>query len=309
MRSPASPRRRSASPWPRWRRCSAGWPTAAARGRAVRRGGGLPALLAGLVAVVLGGGPLVAILAASAATGATTPLVSGTVRALWVRTDPAVRPTAYAWTPPDRDGLRGRADDRRCLTVLGYPAVAMGVAGVLAVVGAVGHRSSGRDARLGAGVGRRTGRSSRSPPRDAAGAGQRLGADARFRCLEVAVPAFADRAGTPGLTGLLLAALVARFGRRRALVRRPRCPASVAPPVPLGPARRDDRAGAAGPVSSPWALGALLFLGGTAIAPTLTVQSSLVGRSRRGTRRRRPSRGCRRSRSAPPRWARPSVAR
>ena len=30
-------------------------------------------------------------------------------------------------------------------------------------------------------------------------------------------------------------------------------------------------------VSSPWALGALLFLGGTAIAPTLTVQSSLVG--------------------------------
>ena len=30
-------------------------------------------------------------------------------------------------------------------------------------------------------------------------------------------------------------------------------------------------------VSSPWALGVLLFLGGTAIAPTLTVQSSLVG--------------------------------
>ena len=30
-------------------------------------------------------------------------------------------------------------------------------------------------------------------------------------------------------------------------------------------------------VSSPWVLGALLFLGGTAIAPTLTVQSSLVG--------------------------------
>ena len=30
-------------------------------------------------------------------------------------------------------------------------------------------------------------------------------------------------------------------------------------------------------VSSPWVLAALLFLGGTAIAPTLTVQSSLVG--------------------------------
>jgi predicted MFS family arabinose efflux permease len=30
-------------------------------------------------------------------------------------------------------------------------------------------------------------------------------------------------------------------------------------------------------VSSPWVLAVLLFLGGTAIAPTLTVQSSLVG--------------------------------
>jgi drug/metabolite transporter (DMT)-like permease len=32
----------------------------------------------------------------SAAAGAATPLVSGTVRALWARTDPALRPTAYA---------------------------------------------------------------------------------------------------------------------------------------------------------------------------------------------------------------------
>ena len=30
-------------------------------------------------------------------------------------------------------------------------------------------------------------------------------------------------------------------------------------------------------ISSPWALGVLLFLGGTAIAPTLTVQSTLIG--------------------------------
>ena len=30
-------------------------------------------------------------------------------------------------------------------------------------------------------------------------------------------------------------------------------------------------------ISSPWALGVLLFLGGTAIAPTLTVQNTLVG--------------------------------
>src|SRR3712207_2081330 len=55
-----------------------------------------PALLGLLVAVVLSGASAVAVVAASAAAGAATPLVSGTVRALWARTDPALRPTAYA---------------------------------------------------------------------------------------------------------------------------------------------------------------------------------------------------------------------
>ena len=53
-----------------------------------------PLMLALLVAVVLGGAPTPAVIAASAAAGASTPLVSGTVRALWSRVDPAVRPTA-----------------------------------------------------------------------------------------------------------------------------------------------------------------------------------------------------------------------
>src|SRR4051812_39630884 len=55
-----------------------------------------PLALAGLVTVVLGGAPNAAIIAAAAATGASAPLVSGTVRALWSRVDPRVRVTAFA---------------------------------------------------------------------------------------------------------------------------------------------------------------------------------------------------------------------
>ncbi len=55
-----------------------------------------PLLLVLLAAVVLTSDSAPAILAASAAAGLSTPLVSGTVRALWSRVDPRVRPTAFA---------------------------------------------------------------------------------------------------------------------------------------------------------------------------------------------------------------------
>ena len=42
------------------------------------------------------GAPVAALLAASALAGVATPLVSGTVRALWSRVDARVRPTAFA---------------------------------------------------------------------------------------------------------------------------------------------------------------------------------------------------------------------
>src|SRR3954471_15796964 len=55
-----------------------------------------PLLLATMAAVVPRGAPVPALLAAAAAVGASTPLVAGTVRALWSRADARVRPTAYA---------------------------------------------------------------------------------------------------------------------------------------------------------------------------------------------------------------------
>src|SRR3712207_1756518 len=55
-----------------------------------------PLLLALLIAVVLGGAADVLVVGAAALAGMATPLVSGTVRALWSRVDVRVRSTAYA---------------------------------------------------------------------------------------------------------------------------------------------------------------------------------------------------------------------
>ena len=95
--------------------------------------------------------------------------------------------------------------------------------------------------------------------------------------LEVAVPAFADAAGSPGMSGVLLAlwslGSVAGglwFGARVVSVSLPRQYRWLLLGVTIGLAPLTA-------ASSPWVLGALLFLGGTAIAPTLTVQNSLVG--------------------------------
>jgi MFS family permease len=98
-----------------------------------------------------------------------------------------------------------------------------------------------------------------------------------FGALEVAIPAFADAAGSPGLSGVLLAlwslGSVAGglwFGARVVSVSLPRQYRWLLLGVTIGLAPL-------AAASDPWVLGALLFLGGTAIAPTLTVQNSLVG--------------------------------
>ena len=240
-----------------------------------------PLLLALLVAVVLSGAPTAAGASPPPPPPApATPLVSGTVRALWSRVDPAVRPTAYALdaTATELVFVAGPTTVA-ALTVLAAPAVAVGVAGVLAVAGAAGHRDVRRDARLGAAPAARA--PGCSPPSLAPGMPRVLLSGSAlmlgFGALEVAVPAFADAAGSPGMSGVLLAVWslgsVAGglwFGARVVSVSLPRqyrwgLLGVTIGLVPLAA------------VSSPWVLGALLFLGGTAIAPTLTVQSSLVG--------------------------------
>jgi MFS family permease len=238
-----------------------------------------PLLLAGLIAVVLGGAPSWAVVAGSFAAGASTPLVSGTVRALWSRVDPAVRPTAYALDATFTEMVFVAGPTTvAALTVLATPAIAVVVAGVLAISGAVAIAVSGAMRRW-------TPSSERGgsmlatvlapgmPRILTSGSALMLG----FGALEVAIPAFADRAGAPGMSGVLLAlwslGSVAGglwFGARVVSASLPRQYRWGLLGVTIGLAPL-------AAVSSPLVLGALLFLGGTAIAPTLTVQSSLVG--------------------------------
>ncbi|SEP21516.1 MFS transporter [Trujillonella endophytica] len=238
-----------------------------------------PLLLGVLVAAVLAGAPTPVVVAASAAAGAATPLVSGTVRALWSRTGPRVRPAAFALdaTSTELVFVVGPAVVA-ALAVLAAPAVAMATAGVLAVAGAVGIGLSRpmRDwvpaAHAQSGV-FSTVRAPGMPRVLISGAALMTG----FGALEVAVPAFADAAGTPGMSGVLLAVWSLGsvigglwFGARVLSASLPRQYRWLLLGTTIGLAPL-------AAVSSPWVLGVLLFLGGSVIAPTLTVQNSLVG--------------------------------
>jgi MFS family permease len=238
-----------------------------------------PLLLALLVAVVLGGAPTAVIVAAAALAGAGTPLVSGTVRALWSRVDPAVRGTAYALDATGTELVFVAGPTTvAALTVLATPAIAVGVAGALAVSGAVAIATCGAMRGWAPPAERSGGMLSTvlapgMPRILASGSALMLG----FGALEVAIPAFADEAGAPGMSGVLLAVWslgsVAGglwFGARVVSVSLPRQYRWGLLGVTIGLAPLAT-------VSSPLVLGALLFLGWTAIAPTLTVQSSLVG--------------------------------
>jgi MFS family permease len=238
-----------------------------------------PVALAVLVAVVLGGGPTWAILAAATAAGMTTPLVSGTVRALWARTDPRLRGTAYALDATATELVFVAGPSMvAALAVFATPSIAVAVAGVLAVGGALAIATSAVLRSWTPVAGARSGLFSTvlapgMPRVLLSGSAVMLG----FGALEVAVPAFADRIGSPGMSGLLLAVWALGsaagglwFGARVVSMSLPRQYRWSLLGVTIGLAPLAW-------VSSPWALGVLLFLGGTAIAPTLTVQNSLVG--------------------------------
>ena len=238
-----------------------------------------PLLLILLVAVVLDRAATGALLAASAAAGAATPLVSGTVRALWSRVDERVRATAYALDATFTELVFVAGPTTvAVVAVLAFPAIAVGIAGVLATTGAVAIATSPamRGWVPAAGVRAPLLGTVRAPgmPRILASGTALMFA---FGVLETAVPAFATAAGRPGLSGVLLAVWSLGsafgglwFGARVLSVSLPRQYRWGLLGVTIGLAPL-------AAVSSPWVLGALLFLGGSAIAPTLTVQSNLVG--------------------------------
>ena len=175
-----------------------------------------PLLLATAAVVVLRNAPVWTMFATAAAVGMSTPLVSGTVRALWSRVDPTVRPTAYALDATATELVFVTGPTLvAALTFLASPAIALAVAGVLGVGGALGVVMSApmRAWRPVAAPRRRLFETVTLPgmPRVLlSGTALMLAVGG----LEVAVPAFADAAGAPGMSGLLLAvwALGSTFG-------------------------------------------------------------------------------------------------
>jgi MFS family permease len=237
--------------------------------------------LLGLAALaVLSDAPVGLVLAAAAGVGLGTPLVSGTVRALWSRSDVRIRPTAFALdaTTTELVFVAGPAAVA-ALAFLASPVIALAVAGVIGVAGASGIALSRpmRAWAVPADVRRRplfgTVTLTGMPRILLSGTWLMLA----IGILEVSLPAFAEESGTPGMSGLLLAVWSLGsavgglwFGARVLSTTLPRLYRWGLLGVTIGMAPL-------AAVGNPLLLGLLLFLGGTAIAPTLTVQSSLVG--------------------------------
>lgn len=239
-----------------------------------------PFLLAGLVATVVLGAPLWAVLVACFVSGAGMPLVSSTVRAVWQRVTTSgspVRQAAYALDAISVElvFVAGPAVVA-IMVVLISPIVAIGAAAALSTVGALVLSRSPEIRQHVPVVVRARGRG----PVRAPGMPRLLlsGTALMFGlgCLEVGVPAFADRVGSPGMSGVLIAVWSLGsvigglwFGARHpelALSKQYRW-ALLAVVIGMLPLALADNL---------VVLGALLFLGGSTLAPTLTVQNSLV---------------------------------
>lgn len=239
-----------------------------------------PVALLGLFLVLRSRQPDGVLFAAAALTGAAMPLISSTVRALWVRVAPqgAGLHSAYALD----------AISVECVFVLGpvlvaglvactdpsvplFLAAGLALAGSLAVAGSAPARAWAPST---------TARARADGPLRSPGMRVLLGSTAvvmfGLGCLEVAVPAWADQGGLPAMSGVLLAVWALGsaagglwFGAHQLRMSLPRqyrwgLLAIAAGFAPLAAAQ------------DPWVLGALLFLGGTAIAPTVSVQNALV---------------------------------
>ena len=237
-----------------------------------------PAALLGLLAILRADTPDAVILAAAAVAGTAMPLISSTVRALWIRVsgEGSVLQSAYALD----------AIAVECVFVLGpvlvavfvtvtNPAVPVVLAALLAVIGSVAVAVSAPARTWQPVPGNRA-----AGPLRSSGMRVLLTSTAvvmfGLGCLEVAVPAYADRGGLPEMSGVLLAVWALGsaagglwFGARQLQMSLPRQYRWGLLAIAVGFAPLAI-------VNDPWVLGALLFLGGTAIAPTVSVQNSLV---------------------------------
>ena len=182
------------------------------------------------------GRPTAAVIAASAAAGRHPAGLGHRPRAVVARRPRRPAHRLRARRHRDRARLRRRPDRRSPPSPCSpRPALAVAVAGVLAVGGALGIATSGAmRAWVPAPAARSRPAHHRARPRHAAGAAQRLGADARLRRPRGRRPGVRRRGRLARAVRRAAGRLVAGLGRRRALVRRPRGQRLAAAAVPAG---------------------------------------------------------------------------
>jgi MFS family permease len=241
-----------------------------------------PVLLLAMLAALDLGAPIWLVYLAAGAAGAAFPLLSSSLRALWQQLaagDDAVRQSAFALDAVAIEGVFVSGP----VLVAGFvafasPDVAIGTAAVFAFAGTIAVALSGparrwqRHPSSGAVTGVGPLRSPAMVVMLVAAAALMFG----FGTLEVAIPAFADGHDSTAMSGLLLAVWALGsgiggvwFGTQRFALSLPAQLrwALLAVAVGMMPLAF---------AGNPWLLGALLFAGGTAIAPTMTVQNGLV---------------------------------
>lgn len=229
--------------------------------------------------------PLPVLYVVAALAGATLPLLSSALRAMWsqLAPDDDVRRSAYALESVAVEGVWTSGPLLVAGMVLSFgvgsgPLVTLVIGAVLALVGTLAVARS-VPARRWVRVPRAPGAAARSPLRSPsmipllATAALLL---AGFGAFDVTLPAFADQHATPAVAGVLIAVWSVGsavggiwFGARKATDRPARayswCLLAVAVGmVPLAL------------VTDPWVLAVLVFLGGLAIAPAVIVQNGLV---------------------------------
>jgi MFS family permease len=241
-----------------------------------------PVLLFALLAAIELVAPMWVIYLAASAAGAAVPLLSSSLRLFWLQLsegDETVRQSAYALESVAVEGVFVGGP----VVVAGFvafasPDLAIASAAVLAFLGTIAVALSGpaKRWRRASGAGLTTG----AGPLKSPGMVILLTAAAAllfgFGVLEVAVPAYADGHDSAAMAGVLLAVWALGsvvggvwFGTRKFAISLPAQLrwALLAVAVGMTPLAF---------AAEPWILGGLLFLGGSAIAPTMTVQNGLV---------------------------------
>lgn len=241
-----------------------------------------PLLISGLLAAIELGAPLGLIYVTAGFAGGAVPLLSSSLRMFWMRLaggDEAVRQSAYALESVAVETVFVGGP----VVVAGFvafssPDLAIATAAALAFVGTltVALSSPARQWRRHPDSQRATGAGPLRSPGMVVLLTAATALMFGFGVLEVAVPAYADGHDSKAMSGVLLAVWALGsgigglwFGTKKWAVSLPAQYRWTLLAVAVGMS----------PLAfagDPWLLGALLFLGGTAIAPTITVQNGLV---------------------------------